>query len=324
MGCNLYLYHHKVLRSPMNPEPSLPPIIGKFGHRGNEIYFDRLDAETLFSFQSPMDIAKFYVKPMPLGMKPSFVGKLLPNITWFSNYEFNRLTALKNFLGDRDEVWNHYIPVVKEYHVDDMTIGVDCRVDVVYAIPEGFYGDNPECMEVGDYKTGKVPPCSRGIKTDKKTGKVEKVPITMGDDVETQIMFEVLFLRHFGIAGNPNPRILYGKVIYTSDGTTVTQPVTDHHLEKVFEKLKRVQWMVENRAYSFNSWQCNKMHCDYDIVCIRSPSIDLMERARINRLYKQDKEEACQFLLRKVNEIHEGLASRDEQQQPQEQELVYL
>jgi len=306
-GCNLFLYHHKILRSPPRSEPSLPPILGRFGHKGFELYTDRIDEEKVNSFMSPGDIAKTIIGLMPKDMDQKFIHHVVPHVVGFSRYEFNRLQRLRDLLGQNDEVFHWYKPVAQEYTIDDMTIGINTRVDVIYPIPPGLYGNHPACLEVGDYKTGKVPPCSHGLKTEKKTGKTTKVPIEMTDEVETQIMFGTLFLRHFGIMGIPDPNILFGKVIYTKDGTTVTQQVTEQLLEKVFEGLKKIQNIVETNGYSFNSWKCGKFHCDYEHVCLRSLKIDLAERALLLRLYKKDRDAAGQKLFNFVNEIHASL-----------------
>jgi hypothetical protein len=139
--------------------------------------------------------------------------------------------------------------------------------------------------------------------------------------VENQIMFEGLFFNAFGVSGVPrNVKTLYGEVIYTVDNTSVIEKITQESMEKIFKKLKEVQWKIDNDKYHFNSWSCNKMHCDYAHVCLRSlPALEILE---INRMYKRDREAASALLLRKVNEIHNRLPSRVQMQRATENRIT--
>ena len=141
--CELMLYHHKIINSPPQPEPNIVPTMGRFNHRNNEIYFDRLDMDTFFSFQSARDIIKFLAKAIPENTPSNILPRIVPHIKGFAEYEFSRYQRLLALLGsDKSELWRYYIPLAREYIFDDSTIGIYFKADLLTMIPPRLYDNS--------------------------------------------------------------------------------------------------------------------------------------------------------------------------------------
>lgn len=325
--CNLYLYHHKIIRSPADKEPSIIPVMGQFNHKISEMYTRNITKSKLFSFTSARDMIHYIVKFVPENTPSKIVPKIVPHVINFASYEYKRFTDLKNFLNDRDEAWHYYKPMAQELTFDDFNIGILFKVDCIHLIPPRFYDNAMICAKILDYKTGNVPNCSKGLKMDTAKNVLEKVPVTMTPRVESQIMFECLFLWHMGFGINEISNAikpLYGEVLYTLDGTSVIEPVTEKKLISIFKKLNTLQWKIDNEKYYFNSWSCNKFHCDYGHVCLRSPRIGIGDKLEITRAYRENRDVASQMLIQKVNEINRTMEAIDNRIPDEDEEVEYL
>jgi len=312
-SCELIVYHKKILRTQPKPrKASTVPLFGSFDHKIFQVFLDRITFDEFFAEPNiKKHLFDILVKIIPTNMPKQLYPKITVHLKNFVEYEYKRFKDLERFTGSREEAWKYYKPIATEYFFNNDEIGITFKADVIFLIPANFHGDHPAFLRIADYKTGRVPSFSKGIGF---YGERLEKPV-MIKKVREQILFEATFIDRYPIIDHEQYQAMAGTVIYTIDGTNLTDFFTNYDKNQMIETLKKWETKITRKGYFFNNRWCK--YCEFYYACMGQLSTNekvdlaiLMARQNKKKGESQQSSRARhakgrQLLLQKIETFHQ-------------------